>query len=138
MPYALQRSGSKFYVITKGSRRRHSKKPLSKRMAVRQIRAIYANTRLAGGLYPNHLYGSENEMHEFLSLIVNDNNRNSVKDLAIHDKQMGFEMNPFFLNIMKKMELPSWIENHKNRLTKSYAQLLSALYMHWYNQTKML
>jgi len=138
MPYALQKSGSKFYVITKKSNRRHSKKPLSKRMAIRQMRAIYASTRqnkLYGGDFPNHLYGSSEEMHEFLSLLVNDNNRNVVRDLASHDKQNGFEMNPFFVNIMKRMPLPSWIENNKNPLVKSKAQLLSALYIQVYKQT---
>jgi predicted site-specific integrase-resolvase len=44
MPYEIQASpgGHGYYVITKGSRRAHSEKPLTKSMAARQMAALYA------------------------------------------------------------------------------------------------
>jgi hypothetical protein len=46
MPYKLVKSGSGYKVKTKtGKKRTHSKKPLSHAMAVRQLRALYANTK---------------------------------------------------------------------------------------------
>jgi hypothetical protein len=45
MPYELERNpvGRGFFVVTKGTERRHSKKPLAKRTAAAQMRALYAN-----------------------------------------------------------------------------------------------
>ena len=48
MPYRLQKSGRKYYVVTKGTNKRHSKRPMSKTMAQRQMRAIYANSNQRG------------------------------------------------------------------------------------------
>lgn len=45
MPYSLRRSGTGYFVVTQGTRRKHSKRPLSRRMAVRQMRALYASER---------------------------------------------------------------------------------------------
>lgn len=43
MPYKLVRSkNGKYFVVTKRSGKRHSKRPLSKEMAIRQMRALYA------------------------------------------------------------------------------------------------
>jgi hypothetical protein len=45
MPYELERNpvGRGFFVVTKGANKRHSNKPLTKRTAVLQMRALYAN-----------------------------------------------------------------------------------------------
>lgn len=45
MPYSLQKSGRGYYVITKASGRRHSKRPLSLKRAKAQMRALYANEK---------------------------------------------------------------------------------------------
>lgn len=45
MPYSLRRSGTGYFVVTQGTRRKHSKRPLSRRMAIRQMRALYASER---------------------------------------------------------------------------------------------
>ena len=42
MPYTLQRSGRGYYVVTKASGRRHSNRPMSKKRAMAQMRALYA------------------------------------------------------------------------------------------------
>jgi hypothetical protein len=49
MPYSLRRSGSGYFVITKGTNKKHSKRPLSRRMAGRQMRALYASMRRSMG-----------------------------------------------------------------------------------------
>jgi len=41
MPYSLQKSGKGYYVVTEGSGKKHSKKPLSKDTAERQMKALY-------------------------------------------------------------------------------------------------
>jgi hypothetical protein len=43
MPYRLVQSGNKYFVENKQSGRRYSKKSLSRTMAVRQMRALYAS-----------------------------------------------------------------------------------------------
>lgn len=43
MPYEMSPSGRGYFVITKGTGRRHSKKVLPRETAVRQMRALYAN-----------------------------------------------------------------------------------------------
>lgn len=45
MPYELEPSpvGRGYFVATKGTGRRHSKKPLPKARAIRQMRALYVN-----------------------------------------------------------------------------------------------
>ena len=46
MPYRLQKVKGGYKVKTKtGSKKVHSKKPLSHRKAVAQLRALYANTK---------------------------------------------------------------------------------------------
>ena len=46
MPYKLVKTGGGYKVKTKtGKKRTHSKKPLSHAMAVRQLRALYVNTK---------------------------------------------------------------------------------------------
>jgi len=42
MPYKLVKSGSKYYVENSDTGKRHSNKPMSKRRAVMQMRALYA------------------------------------------------------------------------------------------------
>jgi len=41
MPYSLQKSGKGYYVITEGTSKKHSLKPLSKDTAERQMKALY-------------------------------------------------------------------------------------------------
>jgi hypothetical protein len=41
MPYELKKAKTGFYVITEGTGRKHSNKPLSKTMAERQMKALY-------------------------------------------------------------------------------------------------
>lgn len=41
MPYELKKAKGGYYVITQGSDKKHSKKPLTKEMAERQMRALY-------------------------------------------------------------------------------------------------
>ena len=45
MPYELEQSptGRGYFVITKGTHRRHSNKPLTKSMAARQMAALYVH-----------------------------------------------------------------------------------------------
>lgn len=45
MPYEIQANpvGRGYFVITKGSRNRHSEKPLTKSMAARQMAALYVH-----------------------------------------------------------------------------------------------
>lgn len=45
MPYHIEPNpvGRGFFVATKGTGRRHSKKPLTKSTAVKQMRALYVN-----------------------------------------------------------------------------------------------
>jgi hypothetical protein len=40
MPYELEKSGSKYYVVNKVTGKRHSGKPLSQSRAKRQMRAL--------------------------------------------------------------------------------------------------
>jgi hypothetical protein len=41
MPYMLQKAKGGYYVVTEGSGKKHSKKPLSKDTAERQMKALY-------------------------------------------------------------------------------------------------
>jgi hypothetical protein len=41
MPYDLKKAKGGYYVVTEGTGKTHSKKPLSKDMAERQMRALY-------------------------------------------------------------------------------------------------
>jgi len=41
MPYQLQRSGKGYYVITEGTGKKHSNKPLPKMNAEAQMKALY-------------------------------------------------------------------------------------------------
>jgi hypothetical protein len=41
MPYKLKASKGGYYVVTEGSGKKHSKKPLSKDTAERQMKALY-------------------------------------------------------------------------------------------------
>lgn len=51
MPYALRKVGDKYFVVNRETGHKFSHKPLSHERALRQIRAIYANTRgLSGGI----------------------------------------------------------------------------------------
>lgn len=43
MPYELRKSGSGYVVVTQGTKRAHSKKPLPLERAKAQMRALYAN-----------------------------------------------------------------------------------------------
>lgn len=43
MPYELEKTPRGYYVETEETGRRHSKKPLSKKMATRQMRALYVH-----------------------------------------------------------------------------------------------
>ena len=45
MPYALSKSNGGFFVKTEGTGRKHSKKPLTKEMAMRQMKALYYNVK---------------------------------------------------------------------------------------------
>ena len=49
MPWTLQKSGKGYFVVTKGTGRKHSKLPLPKERALAQMRALYANERLMSG-----------------------------------------------------------------------------------------
>lgn len=49
MPYEMRKAGNGYVVVTKGTRRAHSKKPLSKAKAQAQMRALYANVPEARG-----------------------------------------------------------------------------------------
>lgn len=42
MPYKLEKSKRGYFVITKASRKRHSRRPLPKSRALAQMRALYA------------------------------------------------------------------------------------------------
>lgn len=44
MPYEIRKAGKGYVVMTKGTRRTHSKKALSKQKALAQMRALYANS----------------------------------------------------------------------------------------------
>lgn len=44
MPYEIRKSGSGYVVVTKGTRRAHSKKALPRARAEAQMRALYANS----------------------------------------------------------------------------------------------
>ena len=41
MPYELKKARGGYYVVTEGSGKKHSKKPLSKDTAERQMKALY-------------------------------------------------------------------------------------------------
>ena len=41
MPYDIKASKGGYYVITEGSGKKHSKKPLTKEMAEKQMKALY-------------------------------------------------------------------------------------------------
>ena len=41
MPYELKKAKGGYYVITQGTEKKHSKKPLTKEMAERQMKALY-------------------------------------------------------------------------------------------------
>ncbi len=43
MPYKVEKSGSGYKVVTKGTGKEHSNKPMSKKKAQAQMRAMYAN-----------------------------------------------------------------------------------------------
>lgn len=43
MPFQLEKTSSGYFVVTKGTRRRHNKKPLTRARAVLLLRALYAN-----------------------------------------------------------------------------------------------
>lgn len=43
MPYELQKVKGGYVVVTKGTRRRHSKKAMPRGRALAQLRALYAN-----------------------------------------------------------------------------------------------
>jgi hypothetical protein len=45
MPWKVQKSGKGYVVVTKGTGRKHSKKPLSKARAQAQMRALYAQEK---------------------------------------------------------------------------------------------
>jgi len=45
MPYELKPFKKGFYVVTEGTGRKHSKKPLTKEMAMRQMKALYYNVK---------------------------------------------------------------------------------------------
>jgi hypothetical protein len=45
MPYELRKAGSGWVVVTQGTKKAHSKKPLSRERAVAQMRALYANMK---------------------------------------------------------------------------------------------
>ena len=45
MPYKVSKSGKGYKVVTKATGRAHSKKPLSKKKAQAQMRALYANEK---------------------------------------------------------------------------------------------
>ena len=59
MPWTLEKSGAGYYVVTKGTGRKHSKKPLPKERALAQMRALYANERILGG----HLEQVQNQLN---------------------------------------------------------------------------
>ena len=48
MPYEIEKSpvGTGFFVVTKGTRRKHSDKPLPRARAINQMRALYRAMRL--------------------------------------------------------------------------------------------
>jgi len=41
MPYELKKARGGYYVVTEGTGKKHSKKPLSKDTAERQMKALY-------------------------------------------------------------------------------------------------
>jgi hypothetical protein len=43
MPYKVQKSGKGYKVVTKGTGKTHSQKPMPKSRAMAQMRALYAN-----------------------------------------------------------------------------------------------
>jgi hypothetical protein len=43
VPWELKKSGGGWFVVTKGTGRRHSRKPLSRERAVAQLRALNAS-----------------------------------------------------------------------------------------------
>ena len=45
MPYRMQKSGKGYTVVTRGTGKKHSKKPMSKVKAMMQMRAMYANMK---------------------------------------------------------------------------------------------
>jgi hypothetical protein len=50
MPYVMRKVGKGWKVATKGTGHMHSKKPMTKRMASRQMRALYAAMKREGKL----------------------------------------------------------------------------------------
>lgn len=42
MPYELKHSGKGYFVVTEPTGKKHSKKPLSKEKAMKQMKALYA------------------------------------------------------------------------------------------------
>ena len=53
MPYELEKApvGRGFFVLTKGTRRKHSDKPLPRERAVNQMRALYRAASLEEKTY---------------------------------------------------------------------------------------
>lgn len=45
MPYELKKAKGGYFVITEPTGRKHSKKPLPKERAVKQLRALYLHTK---------------------------------------------------------------------------------------------
>lgn len=45
MPWKIKKSGKGYVVVTKATGREHSKKPMSRAKADKQIRALYASER---------------------------------------------------------------------------------------------
>lgn len=45
MPYKIVKTKGGYRVVTKGTGHKHSKKPMTKMMAERQMRALYANVK---------------------------------------------------------------------------------------------
>jgi hypothetical protein len=49
MPYGIKRVAGGYKVESKNTGKTHSNKPISKSMAARQMRALYANTKDENG-----------------------------------------------------------------------------------------
>lgn len=43
MPYEIKKAGNGYVVVTQGTTKAHSKKPMSRARALAQMRALYAN-----------------------------------------------------------------------------------------------
>ena len=45
MPWAIKKADGGYYVVTKETGRKHSKKPMTKEMAKKQLAALHVNAR---------------------------------------------------------------------------------------------